>query len=91
MRSRRPASNALTLRPHAALQAGNLAAALRRQNEAFRDIDAVRARHREMENKRGDLQSEQKAMQEEIRTLFQEEQKRYVEELRADRLSGAEE
>ena len=44
-----------------------------------------------MENKRGDLQSEQKAMQEEIRTLFQEEQKRYVEELRADRLSGAEE
>ncbi len=61
-----------------------------RPNDALRDIDVVRAKHREMENKRSDLQNEQKAMQEEIRTLFEEEQKRYREELRADRMGGTE-
>ncbi len=73
-----------------ALQASNSAVAERRQDEALRDIDAVRAKHRDMENKRSDLQNEQKAMQEEIRTLFEQEQKRYREELRADRMAGTE-
>ena len=71
------------------LQARNLAATEQRQNEVMKQIDLLRAKHREMENKRSDLQSEQKAMQEEIRTLFEQEQKRYREELRADRESGA--
>ncbi|HTQ74604.1 MAG TPA: FecR domain-containing protein [Burkholderiales bacterium] len=73
-----------------ALEARNLAAAGQRQDDALQQIDLLRAKHREMENKRSDLQNEQKATQEEIRALFQQEQKRYREELRADRESGAE-
>jgi len=73
-----------------ALQARNLATTEQWQDEALQQIDVLRAKHREMENKRSDLQSEQEAMQEEIRTLFEQEQKRYREELRADRESGTE-
>jgi chromosome segregation ATPase len=73
-----------------ALQASNVAATGQRQDEASQQIDVLRAKHREMENKRSDLQSEQEAMQKEIRALFEQEQKRYREELRADRESGTE-
>jgi hypothetical protein len=73
-----------------ALRARNFASAGQWQDEAAQQIDALRAKHREMENRRSDLQSEQKTMQEEIRALFEREQKRYREELRADRESGTE-
>jgi hypothetical protein len=72
-----------------AMQAANLAATEQRQNEALQDIERVRAKHREMENRRSDLQNEQKAMQEEMRSLYEQEQKRYSEELRIDRESAA--
>ena len=72
------------------LQARNVATNEQRQDEASQQIDVLRAKHREMENKRSDLEREQKTMQEEIRSLFEQEQKRYRDELRADRESGTE-
>jgi hypothetical protein len=69
----------------AALQARNETASTQRQDEAVQLLDALRDKHSEMVDKRTDLQSEQKAMQEEFRSMFELEQKRYREELRSDR------
>jgi hypothetical protein len=74
-----------------AMQVRNLAASAQRQDESQQQLDALRDKHREMVSKRSDLQDEQKAMQEEISSLFELEQKRYREELRADRALEREE
>lgn len=71
-----------------ALHERNVAASKARQAEAQEQIEALRAKHRGMEDKRTDLQNEVKAMETEIRGLFEAEQKRYSEELRTDRESA---
>jgi hypothetical protein len=74
-----------------AMQARNEAANAQRQGEIQQQLDTLRDKHREVVNKRSDLQNEQKGMQEEIRSLFELEQKRYREELRTDRALQREE
>jgi len=72
-----------------ALHDGNAAAIEERQQAALEQLKAMHARHREVREKGLDLMNERDSMQQEIRSLLEQEQKRYQEELRADRQLGA--
>ena len=71
------------------LQDRNVAAAEQRQTEALQQLDALRVKHSEVAAKNVDLQNERESMRDEIRGMIEQEQKRYREELRADREQGA--
>jgi hypothetical protein len=60
-----------------------------RQREALAQLQEVKEKQHAMRDKTLDLQQEREAMQEEIRTLYEQEQKRYREELKADRQLNA--
>jgi hypothetical protein len=72
-----------------ALQDGNTAAVEERQQAALEQLKAMHARHREVREKGLDLMNERDSIQQEIRSLLEQEQKRYQEELKADRQLGA--
>ncbi len=73
----------------AALQVSNMAAVEARQQAALDQLKVMHARHQEVREKSVDLMDERESMQREIRSLFEQEQKRYLEELKADRQLGA--
>ncbi|HEY8023348.1 MAG TPA: FecR domain-containing protein [Burkholderiaceae bacterium] len=68
-----------------ALHDSNIAAIDARQQAALDQLNAMHARHREVREKGIDLMNERESMQQEIRSLFEQEQKRYRDELNADR------
>jgi hypothetical protein len=68
-----------------ALTAKDMAAADERLRKDREQLMAIRDKRRDVYEKNTDLQNEREAMQEEIRTLYDQEQKRYRDELRADR------
>jgi hypothetical protein len=72
-----------------ALHDVNTAAIEERQQAALEQLKAMHARHREVREKGLDLMNERNSMQQEIRSLMEQEQKRYQEELKADRQLGA--
>lgn len=74
-----------------ALRKKNIEAIDERQQAALAQLQEVKEKHRAMREKTIDLQQEREAMQEEIKTLYEQEQKRYREELKADRQLNANE
>ena len=68
-----------------ALVMKNMAAADERQRLDVEQLRANREKRREIYEKSTDLQNEREAMQSEIRALYEQEQKRYTAELKADR------
>jgi len=74
-----------------ALRKKNIEAIDERQRAALAQLQEVKEKHRAMREKTIDLQQEREAMQEEIKTLYEQEQKRYRDELKADRQLNANE
>ena len=74
-----------------ALRKKNIEAIDERQRAALAQLQEVKEKHRAMREKTIDLQQEREAMQEEIKTLYVQEQKRYRDELKADRQLNANE
>jgi len=72
-----------------ALQVSNMEAVAARQQAALEQLKAMHAKHQDVREKSVDLMAERESMQQEIRSLFEQEQKRYQEELKADRQLGA--
>jgi hypothetical protein len=72
-----------------ALRQRNMAAVEERADATLEQLKALREKRRDVNEKSVDLVNERESMQEEIRSLYAQEQRRYREELQADRLQGA--
>ncbi len=72
-----------------ALRKKNVEAIDERQRQALAQLQEVKQKHVAMREKVVDLQQERESMQQEIRMLYEQEQKRYREELLADRQLNA--
>jgi len=71
------------------LHAEEFSGAGERQRVSTDEIKAIREKHQDYKDKLADLQSESAAMQKEIRALYEQEQRRYLEELKAARQQQA--